>query len=146
MYLGHVSVPHDDLSGLIRAAECLAIKGLAVPDEATSLPQSEPHGRPAAAAQEEGPEEGPPNPKRRRQDRDASSPAPLVQDTPAAENYNEGRVRGRVSRGSSPQPPSSTYTFPTQQEVRGTHPYYHYSHMCLYLSHLFMDRCGLTST
>ncbi|XP_018017651.1 longitudinals lacking protein, isoforms H/M/V isoform X5 [Hyalella azteca] len=34
MYIGEVNVPQEKLSGLIKAAECLQIKGLAVPDEA----------------------------------------------------------------------------------------------------------------
>ncbi|KAK8375527.1 hypothetical protein O3P69_008387 [Scylla paramamosain] len=34
MYLGEVKVARGDLQGLLRAAECLRIKGLAVPDEA----------------------------------------------------------------------------------------------------------------
>ena len=33
MYLGEVNVEQDNLSNLIKAAECLRIKGLAVPDE-----------------------------------------------------------------------------------------------------------------
>ncbi|XP_050686845.1 transcription factor GAGA-like isoform X2 [Eriocheir sinensis] len=33
MYLGEVKVARGDLQGLLRAAECLRIKGLAVPDE-----------------------------------------------------------------------------------------------------------------
>jgi len=33
MYLGEVNVLQNDLSGLIKSAECLRIKGLAVPDE-----------------------------------------------------------------------------------------------------------------
>ena len=33
MYVGEVNVLQTDLSGLIKAAECLRIKGLAVPDE-----------------------------------------------------------------------------------------------------------------
>ena len=33
MYVGEVNVVQDKLSGLIKAAECLKIKGLAVPDE-----------------------------------------------------------------------------------------------------------------
>lgn len=36
MYLGEVNVLQADLAGLIKAAECLKIKGLAVPDEAPS--------------------------------------------------------------------------------------------------------------
>ena len=33
MYLGEVSVEQENLSGLIKAAECLRVKGLAAPDE-----------------------------------------------------------------------------------------------------------------
>ena len=33
MYLGEVTVLQEDLQGLIKAAECLKIKGLAAPDE-----------------------------------------------------------------------------------------------------------------
>ncbi|KAF2363528.1 BTB/POZ domain [Trinorchestia longiramus] len=33
MYIGEVNVPQEKLAGLIKAAECLQIKGLAVPDE-----------------------------------------------------------------------------------------------------------------
>lgn len=36
MYIGEVNVVQDKLSGLIKAAECLRIKGLAVPDEEPS--------------------------------------------------------------------------------------------------------------
>ncbi|KAK8384527.1 hypothetical protein O3P69_014241 [Scylla paramamosain] len=110
MYLGQVSVPQDDLGGLIKAAECLAIKGLAVPDEPTSPSQQESHSRPTATTEEE-----PPNPKRRRHDREASSPVPTAQgDDPVTEDHNEARGRDRGSRGSSPQP--ATSTFPSQQQ------------------------------
>lgn len=37
MYLGEVNVLQAELAGLINAAECLKIKGLAVPDEAPSI-------------------------------------------------------------------------------------------------------------
>ena len=36
MYVGEVNVVQEKLSGLIKAAECLRIKGLAVPDEEPS--------------------------------------------------------------------------------------------------------------
>lgn len=36
MYVGEVNVLQNELAGLIKAAECLMIKGLAVPDEAPS--------------------------------------------------------------------------------------------------------------
>lgn len=41
MYLGEVKVLQRDLPGLLRAAECLKIKGLAVPDEAPKKEDSE---------------------------------------------------------------------------------------------------------
>ena len=37
MYIGEVNVVQEKLSGLIKAAECLRIKGLAVPDEEPSV-------------------------------------------------------------------------------------------------------------
>ncbi|KAB7497607.1 Longitudinals lacking protein, isoform G [Armadillidium nasatum] len=37
MYLGEVDVKQNELAGLIKAAECLRIKGLAVPDEDPAL-------------------------------------------------------------------------------------------------------------
>ncbi|KAK8721923.1 hypothetical protein OTU49_012635 [Cherax quadricarinatus] len=60
MYLGEVDVQQTDLPGLIKAAECLRIKGLAVPDEDPSQPL-----RPEAPMGGERPA------KRRRQDREA---------------------------------------------------------------------------
>ena len=36
MYLGEVNVPQEKLGNLIKVAECLKIKGLAVPDDLTS--------------------------------------------------------------------------------------------------------------
>ncbi|XP_042227433.1 protein tramtrack, beta isoform-like [Homarus americanus] len=41
MYLGEVKVLQRDLPGLLRAAECLKIKGLAVPDEAPKKEECE---------------------------------------------------------------------------------------------------------
>ena len=63
MYIGEVNVLQDKLSGLIKAAECLKIKGLAVPDEA-------PDKEPADRANKRGVNriEESPQPKRRRRD------------------------------------------------------------------------------
>ncbi|XP_050713665.1 myeloid zinc finger 1-like [Eriocheir sinensis] len=105
MYLGQVSVPQDQLGGLIRAAECLAIKGLAVPDEATPTPTPPPHqdarGRPTPAW-----EDGLPPPKRRRQDRGEAGGSP----GPPPHRGDSGRSSRSSSRGSSPQQvtPSAT--------------------------------------
>ncbi|XP_045113504.1 longitudinals lacking protein, isoforms H/M/V-like isoform X1 [Portunus trituberculatus] len=41
MYVGEVNVLQNELAGLIKAAECLMIKGLAVPDEAPSKDSKE---------------------------------------------------------------------------------------------------------
>ncbi|XP_042209475.1 zinc finger and BTB domain-containing protein 46-like isoform X5 [Homarus americanus] len=59
MYLGEVDVQQADLPGLIKAAECLRIKGLAVPDE-----------DPAQLARVEPPTGGERPAKRRRQERE----------------------------------------------------------------------------
>ncbi|KAK8394191.1 hypothetical protein O3P69_006403 [Scylla paramamosain] len=40
MYIGEVNVRQNDLASLIKAAECLRIKGLAVPDDDGSKPQT----------------------------------------------------------------------------------------------------------
>lgn len=114
MYLGQVSVPQDQLGGLIKAAECLAIKGLAVPDEATPTPTPPPHqeyrSRSAPAW-----EDGPPPPKRRCQDGGDSSSTP---GTPAHRDGSGKSSRGS-SRGSSPQiiTPSTT---PHKVSMRNT--------------------------
>lgn len=42
MYIGEVNVVQDNLPGLLRAAECLRVKGLAVPDEIFSDPKKVP--------------------------------------------------------------------------------------------------------
>ena len=131
MYQGQVSVPQDDLGGLIKAAECLAIKGLAVPDEANSPSQQESLSRPT-----DTPEEGPLNlPKRRRHNKEASSPALTAQgDDSATEDHNEGRE----SRGGSPD--HATSTFPSQQQVRNRRPPCS-SLLCLYIFSFSVDRC-----
>ncbi|XP_071515087.1 uncharacterized protein [Panulirus ornatus] len=56
MYVGEVNVLQSDLSGLIKAAECLRIKGLAVPDEAPSEPESSHDGKRSIPWVNDGPE------------------------------------------------------------------------------------------
>ncbi|XP_063596797.1 longitudinals lacking protein, isoforms H/M/V-like isoform X2 [Penaeus indicus] len=65
MYAGEANVAQNDLARLIKAAECLRIKGLAVPDEAP--PSSE-----SKRSHTEGLREEAPHPKRRKHD-DSSS-------------------------------------------------------------------------
>ncbi|CAL4092745.1 unnamed protein product, partial [Meganyctiphanes norvegica] len=61
MYVGEVNVLQNELAGLIKAAECLMIKGLAVPDEAPS--KDSPKENKRGATKEESPQA-----KRRRRD------------------------------------------------------------------------------
>ena len=64
MYVGEVNVVQEKLSGLIKAAECLRIKGLAVPDEEQS--PSKPCSREKRAIDNSNSVSS--DPKRRRQD------------------------------------------------------------------------------
>ena len=67
MYVGEVNVVQEKLSGLIKAAECLRIKGLAVPDE-------EPLSKPSGSRDKRSIDNSiGSEPKRRRQDDGSSS-------------------------------------------------------------------------
>ncbi|XP_076060170.1 uncharacterized protein LOC143036552 isoform X3 [Oratosquilla oratoria] len=68
MYIGEVNVRQSELSSLIKAAECLKIKGLAVPDEEPANTSSR-----ASTSQAEQSREKSPPPKRRKQEKSASS-------------------------------------------------------------------------
>merc|ERR1719187_746749 len=100
MYLGEVDVRQSELSGLIKAAECLRIKGLAVPDE-----------DPSKSARKDPPrvperrEDSPPAKRKRRDSGQArpQSPRPSpassvpshpksVPDVPLAANHQENRI------------------------------------------------------
>ena len=61
MYLGEVNVLQEKLAGLIKAAECLKIKGLAVPDE-------DPPGTKEHRDKRSSSSDGGPDGKRRKQD------------------------------------------------------------------------------
>jgi len=61
MYVGEVNVLQNELAGLIKAAECLQIKGLAVPDEAPT--KDSPRESKRGVTKEESPQA-----KRRRRD------------------------------------------------------------------------------
>ncbi|KAK3894146.1 hypothetical protein Pcinc_002087 [Petrolisthes cinctipes] len=63
MYLGEVNVLQAELAGLIKAAECLKIKGLAVPDEAPSSRSGGKEKRSASLR-----DHSPPQPKKVRHD------------------------------------------------------------------------------
>lgn len=66
MYAGEANVAQSDLARLIKAAECLRIKGLAVPDEGPQSEGKRPHG--------ESNREDNHHPKRRKYDDRSSSP------------------------------------------------------------------------
>ncbi|XP_071530990.1 uncharacterized protein [Panulirus ornatus] len=67
MYLGEVNVLQNELAGLIKAAECLRIKGLAVPDES-------PPPLPSGASQNSlSWDEGSPQTKRRKNEDDSAN-------------------------------------------------------------------------
>ncbi|CAL4067756.1 unnamed protein product [Meganyctiphanes norvegica] len=70
MYLGEVNVLQGDLAGLIKAAECLKIKGLAVPDEAplSKSESSKENKRSAKESNSSSSHSGGPSHKRPRQD------------------------------------------------------------------------------
>lgn len=63
MYLGEVNVLQNELPALIKAAECLRIKGLAVPDES---PPPQPQGGRGSQELSKSRDEGSPHAKRRR--------------------------------------------------------------------------------
>ncbi|XP_069191883.1 zinc finger and BTB domain-containing protein 41 isoform X2 [Procambarus clarkii] len=68
MYLGEVNVLQNELAGLIKAAECLRIKGLAVPDESPPPHPGENTHKPVKSW-----EEGSPHAKRRRHEDESTN-------------------------------------------------------------------------
>ncbi|XP_042237947.1 zinc finger protein 131-like isoform X2 [Homarus americanus] len=82
MYIGEVNVRQTELSSLIKAAECLRIKGLAVPDEdpkslASDVGNSEPVIRQRPVEQHHIDRNSPPAKRRRAEDRRTSTSAPI---------------------------------------------------------------------
>ncbi|XP_047478783.1 longitudinals lacking protein, isoforms H/M/V-like isoform X3 [Penaeus chinensis] len=67
MYLGEVNVLQADLAGLIKAAECLRIKGLAVPDEAPTSKSATKDSKRSASSRDSSP----PHNKRVRHDEES---------------------------------------------------------------------------
>lgn len=110
MYLGEVNVLQADLAGLIKAAECLKIKGLAVPDEAP-ITRS---GKEKRSAGETGSSS---QSKRVRQD-ESNLSSQIYEDSRAqrGDSHSSREVRESTRQHSGPRPPSSTteesYPFP----------------------------------
>nr|XP_045583240.1 longitudinals lacking protein, isoforms H/M/V-like isoform X37 [Procambarus clarkii] len=97
MYVGEVNVLQNELAGLIKAAECLMIKGLAVPDEAPSKEYKE-------SKRISGIREDSPIAKRRKRDEE---PRPLPSHT-----QRESREPSTVSSNQS-QRQSTSASIPT---------------------------------
>ncbi|XP_042227451.1 longitudinals lacking protein, isoforms H/M/V-like isoform X3 [Homarus americanus] len=98
MYVGEVNVLQNELAGLIKAAECLMIKGLAVPDEAPSKDSKE-------SKRSSGCREDSPLAKRRKRDEE---PRPL----PSQSQQRESRESATVSSHQT-QRQSASASIPT---------------------------------
>ncbi|XP_042227483.1 longitudinals lacking protein, isoforms H/M/V-like isoform X2 [Homarus americanus] len=105
MYVGEVNVLQTDLSGLIKAAECLRIKGLAVPDEAPSESESTQDGKRNVPWAGDGPEA-----KRRRPEEISPATQRL--------SHASGDKGGRESTA---RPPAS-YREPFRAPIRAREP------------------------
>ncbi|XP_063840690.1 LOW QUALITY PROTEIN: longitudinals lacking protein, isoforms J/P/Q/S/Z-like [Scylla paramamosain] len=100
MYLGEVNVNQNDLASLLKTAECLRIKGLAVPDE-------DPHKTKKQLLPDDRRESPPP--KRRRHE-DPSSTSQTLRPTspprpPAPPKTRPRRERLETGRGRNARPP-----------------------------------------
>jgi len=92
MYAGVVSVAQNDLARLIKAAELLQIKGLAVPDE----PPLSPDNKKIRSSKEDRPSP-PPKRKKREENGQANSPPSSPQHIP----YQDTEYRPKPSRSRS---------------------------------------------
>lgn len=91
MYAGYVNVAQNDLARLIKAAETLSIKGLAVPDEP---PQGEENKSNQSRSGRE--ERSSPQPKRRRREENGSSqPSNSPPSSPRASPYQPDSEQSR---------------------------------------------------
>ncbi|KAF2363526.1 BTB/POZ domain [Trinorchestia longiramus] len=88
MYVGEVNVVQEKLSGLIKAAECLRIKGLAVPDEEPQPTKSSGGSREKRTSDNSLSSEA----KRRRQDDSAFSSQKQTSSSSNREDSNRRRV------------------------------------------------------
>ncbi|XP_050709236.1 uncharacterized protein LOC126994032, partial [Eriocheir sinensis] len=113
MYIGEVDVRQSELAGLIKAAECLRIKGLAVPDEDPTkahrkgppVPEP-PHSPPAKRKRRDSGGRGAPSPPPPRgasqsSSSHASAAAPVPSQAPPPSSAPESRA----IPAHAPQPP-----------------------------------------
>lgn len=99
MYLGEVNVLQADLAGLIKAAECLKIKGLAVPDEAPTSRSANKDKRSASIR-----DISPPHSKRARQEDGSSLHNQSFEDSrpPREHSSRESRENTRTNAARPP--------------------------------------------
>ena len=113
MYAGVVNVSQSDLAQLIRAAELLEIKGLAVPDEPPSGSKRPVQTRNTCA-------EANPNPKRQRQEEKTSN----QEETPHVDSSILSSQSSSLGRDDSLEEQMNTYDAydkGTQRHVQGDH-------------------------
>ncbi|XP_053641899.1 longitudinals lacking protein, isoforms H/M/V isoform X3 [Cherax quadricarinatus] len=96
MYLGEVNVLQNELAGLIKAAECLRIKGLAVPDESPPLHPSETIHSPVKNC-----EEGSPQTKRRHEEESTNSNSSPPRKRSNSRLHTEGIVESTLTEDHS---------------------------------------------
>ncbi|KAK4324201.1 hypothetical protein Pmani_005203 [Petrolisthes manimaculis] len=107
MYVGEVNVLQNELAGLIKAAECLMIKGLAVPDEAPSKDIKE--NKRSYVSREDSPV------SKRRKREDEVRPSPQNQ-------HIQREPREHVGATSQSQRQSSSASVPVHPPVSRTIP------------------------
>ncbi|KAG0711195.1 Longitudinals lacking protein, isoform G [Chionoecetes opilio] len=116
MYVGEVNVLQNELAGLIKAAECLMIKGLAVPDEAPAK-ESKENKRTYAGTEES------PLSKRRKRDEELRPPPPSQNQHIHREARERDRDRDRDRETSvNPHPHPQTHTHTQRQSGSASIP------------------------
>ena len=117
MYVGEVNVVQEKLAGLIKAAECLKIKGLAVPDE-DPIESSGGKREINSNKRSQRSEDNSPRAKRRRRENSASD---NVSDEVVVNNTHRSRQSNRSRDSlSSQQPKSNSNSDSSRKSDRST--------------------------